>query len=72
MSAQELAEKLNTTSKELLSWFGDGQRQKKDLKKNFEKYMGDDGMAYIRRAEFARGAQGEHNYSCEHYAQGCA
>ena len=49
VSAQELAEKLNTTSKELLSWFGDGQRQKKDLKKDYEKYMGEDGKTYIKR-----------------------
>lgn len=51
VSAQELAEKLNTTSKELLSWFGDGQRQKKDLKKDYEKYMGEDGKTYIKRIQ---------------------
>ena len=47
--AQELAEKLDTSSKELLSWLGDTRRQKRDLKKDFEKYIGDDGKAYIRR-----------------------
>ncbi len=49
VSAQELAEKLKTTSKELLTWFGEGKRQKKNLKDDFEKYMGEDGKAYIRR-----------------------
>lgn len=49
VSAQELAERLETTSKELLSWFGNGQRQKKDLKDDFEKYAGEDGKVYIRR-----------------------
>lgn len=47
--AQELAEKLGTNSKELLSWLGDTKRQKRDLKKDFEKYIGGDGKAYIRR-----------------------
>lgn len=49
--AQELAEKLKTTSKELLAWLGDGKRQKKNIKDNFEKYMGEDGKTYIRRKE---------------------
>ena len=49
VSAQELAEKLETSSKELLAWFGDGKRQKRDLKKDFEKYIGEDGKTYIRR-----------------------
>ena len=47
--AQELAEKLNIQSKELLSWLGDAKRQKQDLKKDFEKYTGEDGKMYIRR-----------------------
>lgn len=51
VSAQEIAEKLETTSKELLSWFGNGQRQKKDLKSSFEKYTGQDGKVYIKRKE---------------------
>lgn len=51
VAAQELAEKLNTTSKELLTWLGDGKRQKKNIKDSFEKYMGEDGKAYIRRKE---------------------
>ena len=51
VSAQALADNLETTSKELLSWFGNGQRQKKDLKKEYEKYVGEDGKTYIRRRE---------------------
>ena len=50
-SARELAEKLNTPSKTLLSWFGNGQKQNKNLKQDYEKYEGDDGKAYIRRRE---------------------
>lgn len=49
VSAQELAEKLGTNSKELLSWLGDTRRQKSDLKKDFEKYMGENGTMQIRR-----------------------
>lgn len=49
--AQELAEKLDTSSRELLSWLGDTKRQKRDLKKDFEKYIGEDGKSYIRRKE---------------------
>ena len=49
VSAQELAEKLGTNSKELLSWLGDTKRQKRDLKRYFEKYMREDGTMHIRR-----------------------
>lgn len=49
ISSKELAEKMEISSKELLSWFGDGVRQKKDLKKDYEKYMGENGMMCIRR-----------------------
>lgn len=57
VSAQDLAEKLNTTSKELLSWLGDTKRQKEDLKCDFEKYTNvDGGKVYIRRKKFT-GAQ---------------
>ena len=51
VSAQELAEKLDTNPRELLSWLGDTKRQKKELKKDFEKYTGEDGKSYIRRKE---------------------
>lgn len=47
--AQELAEKLDMSSKVLLSWFGNGQKQNKNLKQDFERYSGEDGRAYIRR-----------------------
>jgi hypothetical protein len=53
ISAAELAEALDTNSRELLSWLGETKRQKKELRRKFEKYMGDDGKAYIRR----KGAQ---------------
>ena len=49
ISAAELAEALDTNSRELLSWLGETKRQKKELRRKFEKYMGDDGKAYIRR-----------------------
>ena len=39
VSAEELAKKLGTNSRELLSWLGNGNRQKKILKDGFEKYM---------------------------------
>ena len=53
ISATELSEGLDTTSKELLSWLGKGRRQKKELRAKFEKYTGDDGKTYIKR----KGAQ---------------
>ena len=49
VSAQELAEKLDTNQKELLSWLGEGKRQKRDLKKEYKKYTGEDGKVYIKR-----------------------
>lgn len=51
VSAQELADKLETSSKTLLSWLGDTSKQKKDLKKRYEKYQGADKKVYIRRRE---------------------
>lgn len=54
ISATELAEALETSSKELLSWLGTGRRQKKELREKFEKYQGEDGKTYIKR----KGAQG--------------
>ena len=53
ISASELAEALETSAKELLSWLGEGKRQKKELRNKFEKYIGEDGKTYIRR----KGAQ---------------
>ena len=52
-SVAELAEALETSAKELLSWLGEGKRQKKELRNKFEKYFGEDGKTYIRR----KGAQ---------------
>lgn len=49
--AQELADKLEMSSKTLLSWLGDTNKQKKELKKRYEKYQGDDKKVYIRRRE---------------------
>ena len=49
--AQELADKLKTTSRTLLTWLGDGSKRKKELAEQFEKYQGDDGKMYIRRKE---------------------
>lgn len=47
--AQELSEKLETTSKTLLSWLGDSNKRKKDLAERYEKYQGSDGKMYIKR-----------------------
>ena len=61
ISASELAEVLETNTKELLSWLGTGKRQKKELREKFEKYSGEDGKTYIRR----KGAQGEQDHDSE-------
>ena len=47
--AQELAEAIGCTSKTLLGWLGKGNKVKKNIDINFEKYMGEDGRMYIRR-----------------------
>ncbi len=49
VSAQELSDKLNVSSKTLLSCFGNSQKQKPELVKNFETYFGEDGKKYIKR-----------------------
>lgn len=49
--AQELADKLDTSSRTLLSWLGDSNKRKKDLADHYEKYQGSDGKMYIRRKE---------------------
>ena len=49
--AQELADKLNVTSKVLLSWLGNSKKQNKDLASNFESFYGEDGKRYIKRKE---------------------
>ena len=45
--AQELSDKLETTSRTLLSWLGDSNKRKKDLAERYEKYQGADGKMYI-------------------------
>ena len=49
VSAKELAERMDVKSKTLLSWLGDGYKVIPDLKKEYEKFMGDDGLMYIKR-----------------------
>ena len=49
--AQELADKLDTSSRTLLSWLGDSNKRKKDLADHYEKYQGADNKMYIRRKE---------------------
>mgnify|MGYP002239827807 CR=1 FL=1 len=51
ISAEELAEKLNTTSRTLLGWLGSGQKSNQELCKNYETYYGEDKKKYIRRKE---------------------
>lgn len=51
VTAQELADKLQTTSRTLLTWLGDGSKKKKELADRFEKYQGADGKMYIKRKE---------------------
>jgi len=36
------------------AWFGDGNSARPNYKKEFEKYLGDDGRAYLRRREDAK------------------
>ena len=51
LTQQELADKLDTSSRTLLSWLGDSNKRKKDLADHYEKYQGADGKMYIRRKE---------------------
>lgn len=51
VSAEELAEKLNTTSRTLLGWLGSGKKQSKELSKDFETYYGENKKKFIRRKE---------------------
>ena len=37
------------------AWFGDGNSARPTYKKEFEKYLGDDGRAYLRRREDTEG-----------------
>lgn len=61
IAASELAETMEVSQKELLSWLGTGVKQKKILREKFEKYTGEGGKTYIRR----RGAQGAPDHGTE-------
>ena len=49
--AEELANKLNVSSKVLLSWIGKGKKRNEDLAENFEAYYGEDGKRCIKRKD---------------------
>lgn len=49
--AEELAEKLNTTPKTLLTWLGKSKKRNEDLAENFEAYYGEDGKRCIKRKD---------------------
>ena len=49
--ADELAEKMNTTSKTLLAWLGKGKRCNEELAQNFESFYGENGKRYIKRRD---------------------
>lgn len=49
VSAEELAERMDVSSKTLLGWFGTGNKGIPGLKKEYVKFMGDDGLMYIKR-----------------------
>jgi RecA-family ATPase len=68
VSATELAEVLETNTKELLAWIGTGKRQKKELREKFEKYYGEDGKTYIRR----KSENSAHNHDTAHDNEQCA
>lgn len=51
ISAEELAERLDTTSRTLLGWLGKGKKQNKDLCDSFETYYGEDNKKFIRRKD---------------------
>ena len=47
--ASAVAEAINVKVDTLKGWFSDGKSAKAEYKKCFEKYIGEDGKAYIRR-----------------------
>ena len=47
--ASAVAEAINVKVDTLKGWFSDGKSAKPEYKKCFEKYIGEDGKAYIRR-----------------------
>lgn len=49
--AEELADKLNVSSKVLLSWIGKSKKRNEDLAESFESFYGEDGKKYIKRKD---------------------
>ena len=51
VSIAELAKAIDTKVETVKGWFGEGKAARADYKECFEKYLGEDGKAYIRRKE---------------------
>lgn len=51
VSLNDIADALDTLPKTVASWLGNSKKKKKDLKKLFEIYYGDDKKRYIRRVD---------------------
>ena len=49
VSITALAEAIDTKPETVKGWFGNGKTAKNEYKKCFEKYIGEDGKAYIKR-----------------------
>ena len=49
VSITALAEAIDTKPETVKGWFGNGKTAKEEYKKCFEKYIGEDGKAYIKR-----------------------
>ena len=56
VSIMAIAEAIDTKAETVKGWFGNGKTAKEEYKKCFEKYLGEDGKAYIKRKE--EGADG--------------
>ena len=51
VSVSAIAEAIDTKPETVKGWFGNGKTAKEEYKKCFEKYLGEDGKAYIKRKE---------------------
>ena len=51
VSVAAIAEAIDTKVETVKGWFGNGKTAKEEYKKCFEKYLGEDGKAYIKRKE---------------------
>ena len=51
VSIAAIAEAIDTKIETVKGWFGEGKAARTDYKECFEKYLGEDGKAYIRRKE---------------------